>query len=57
MQLSLAATLLACTSAVQAFSDSSPFVLFSTAESVIPVSGGLQLAMLTPSAQTSLVLR
>ncbi|KAK0754537.1 BIG/ATPase V1 complex, subunit S1 [Schizothecium vesticola] len=32
MQLSLAATLLACTSTVQAFSDSSPFVLFSTAE-------------------------
>lgn len=40
MQLSLAATLLACTSTVQAFSDSSPFVLFSTAESVPPVSSG-----------------
>src|SRR4051812_27208027 len=34
MQLSRAATLLACTAAVQAFSDSSPFILFSTAKFV-----------------------
>ncbi|KAK1760459.1 BIG/ATPase V1 complex, subunit S1 [Echria macrotheca] len=37
MQLSVAAALLACT-AVQAFSDSSPFVLFSTAELPVPPS-------------------
>ncbi|KAK0652222.1 BIG/ATPase V1 complex, subunit S1 [Cercophora newfieldiana] len=34
MQLSRGATLLACTAAVQAFSDSSPFILFSTAKLV-----------------------
>jgi len=38
MQLSRAATLLACTAAVQAFSDSSPFILFSTVKCVHPTS-------------------
>ncbi|KAK3359235.1 BIG/ATPase V1 complex, subunit S1 [Lasiosphaeria hispida] len=34
MQLSLAATLLACTAAVQAFSDSSPLIIFSSSNSI-----------------------
>jgi hypothetical protein len=36
MKLSRAATLVACTAAVQAFSDSSPFILFSTAKLASP---------------------
>ncbi|KAK4453777.1 vacuolar ATP synthase subunit S1-domain-containing protein [Podospora aff. communis PSN243] len=42
MKLSRAATLAACTAAVQAFSDSSPFILFSTAK-LAPSSNDAQL--------------
>ncbi|KAK0626850.1 BIG/ATPase V1 complex, subunit S1 [Immersiella caudata] len=38
MKLSRAATLVACTASVQAFSDSSPFILFSTARLASPSS-------------------
>ncbi|KAK4462159.1 hypothetical protein QBC42DRAFT_202024 [Cladorrhinum samala] len=42
MHLSIAATLLACTSGVQAFVDSSPFILFSTS-ALAPTSNSAQL--------------